>query len=156
MVKQKRDFQPGYGTHQTWLRFELPEIQGPITWNEKLYPVMLGVESSRVYVVGRPRGFQQTQTYLNPKYMYVAFVLHDGQFRRIPFLSLPEHLRMYENVRWCFPGGADERVLELREVPNWCDDMDPKWPTPKVVDLRIRQAEAKSWASISNTKTFSE
>lgn len=155
-VTQRRDFQPGYGTHQTWLRFELPESQGLVTWNEKLYPVMLGADAGKVYVVGRTRGYQQIQTHLNPRYMYIAFELKKGKFIRIPFLSVPKKLRLIENVRWCFPGGADERVLEWRGRPSWCDDMDPKWPTPQVVDLEIREAEAISWASISNTKKFSE
>lgn len=55
-VEQKREYQPGYGTHQTWLTFEVHETGRSVTWNEKLYPVMLGVAGGKVYVVGRPRG----------------------------------------------------------------------------------------------------
>lgn len=145
-VTQKREYQPGYGTHQTWLTFELPESGGRVTWNEKLYPVMLGVADGKVYVVGRPRGGQQYETYVYPRYMYVAFQLRDQKFVRIPFLSVPEPLRVKENVRWCFPGGEDKRVFEFRAKPAWCNDMDPKWPTPQVVDLTIRSAESLSWA----------
>lgn len=147
-VEQKREYQPGYGTHQTWLTFRLPEAGRTVTWNEKLYPVMLGVAESKVFVVGRPRGGQQYQTYVYPRYMYVAFELQGQEFVRIPFLSVPEALRLRENVRWCFPGGEDKRVFDLRANPAWCDDMDPKWPTPQIVDLRIRIAESLSWAGI--------
>jgi hypothetical protein len=155
-VTQKRDYQGSYGSHQSWLRFELPETKGEVTWNEKLYPVMLGVANEKVYVVGRPRGFAYISDYRRPKFMYVAFQLNGDKFERIPFLSVPEPLRIKENVRWCFPGGHDRRILELRVQPAWCDDMDPKWPTPQIVDLNIRAAEAKSWADAANAKIFSD
>jgi hypothetical protein len=155
-VTQKREYQPGYGTHQSWLTFELPEVGVAITWNEKLYPVMLGAAGGKVYVVGRPRGFEQIGTYQNPKYMYVAFEWRGDKFERIPFLSVPESLRVKENVRWCFPGGEDKRVFDFRTNPAWCDDMDPKWPTPKIVDLNIRASEAMSWAAISRTRNLSQ
>lgn len=147
-ITQKREYQPGYGTHQTWLTFDLPESGGSVTWNEKLYPVMLAAAEGKVYVVGRPRGGQQYETYVYPRYMYVAFELRGKEFVRIPFLTVPEALRLRENVRWCFPGGEDKRVFDLRVNPAWCDDMDPKWPTPQIVDLRIRIAESFSWAGI--------
>ena len=146
-VTQKREYQPGYGTHQTWLTFELTETGGSVTWNEKLYPVMLGAAGGNVYVVGRPRGSQQYETYVAPRYMYVAFQLRGKRFERVPYLSVPEPLRLKENVRWCFPGGEDKRVFEFRQLPAWCDDMDPKWPTPQIVDLNIRIAESLSWSS---------
>jgi hypothetical protein len=114
------------------------------------------VVDSKVYVVGRPRGFAYINDYLNPKYMYVAFELRDSKFERIPFLSVPEKLRIKENVRWCFPGGHDRRILELRTQPAWCDDLDPKWPTPQIVDLNIRAREALSWAAISRTQKLSD
>jgi hypothetical protein len=155
-VTQKRDYQGSYGSHQSWLTFEMPETKGEVTWNEKLYPVMLGVANGKVYVVGRPRGFAYINDYLNPRYMYVAFELRDSKFERIAFMAVPESLRIKENVRWCFPGGHDRRILELRSNPAWCDDLDPKWPTPQIVDLNIRAAEALSWAAISRTQNLSD
>lgn len=148
-VTQKREYQPGYGTHQTWLTFDLPESAGTVTWNEKLYPVMLEAAGGKVYVVGRPRGGEQYQTYVFPRYMYVAFQLRGDKFERIPFLSVPESLRFKENVRWCFPGGEDKRVFDFRKSPAWCDDMDANWPTPQIVDLSIRIAESLVWARTS-------
>ena len=155
-VTQKRDYQGSYGSHQSWLRFELPETKGEVTWNEKLYPVMLGVANEKVYVVGRPRGFAYIGDYQRPRYMYVAYELRASKFERIPFLTVPEQLRIRETVRWCFPGGHDSRILDLRTKPEWCDDMEPKWPTPQIVDLSIRAAEAKSWADAANATIFSE
>jgi hypothetical protein len=155
-VTQKRDYQGSYGSHQSWLTFELPETKGQVTWNEKLYPVMLGVADGKVYVVGRPRGDNYIRDYRRPKYMYVAFELRNSKFERIAFMALPEPLRIKENVRWCFPGGHDRRILKLRTQPAWCDDLDPKWPTPQIVDLNIRAAEAKDWADAANAKVFSE
>jgi hypothetical protein len=144
-VTQKREYHPGYGTHQSWLTFELQETGGKVTWNQHLFPTMVGVDAGRVYVIGRPHGGRQYSGYFAPKYMYVAFVLEQGRFERIPFLSVPEHLRQIENVRWCFPGGRDERVFEKRQKTAWCDDLDPAWPTPQRVDLNLRMAESKSW-----------
>ena len=144
-IHQQREYQPGYGTHKSALTFKAPNTNDLVTWNETLYPVILDELQGKVYLIGRPRGSQQYETYGYPRYMYVAFMLDNGKFQRIPFLSVPDQLRRKENIRWCFPGGSDDRVLQPRQSPAWCDDMDPSWPTPQVVDLKVRAAESQSW-----------
>jgi hypothetical protein len=148
LVQQRREYHPGYGSSQSWLKFNVEERGTPITWNAHLYPVMLGVSDGKVYVVGRPRGYDQYRMNRLPKYMYVAFEYRNGKFERIPFLSVPESIRNHENVRWCFPGGSDERDFEVRSSPSWCDDMDANWPSPRKVDLQLRKAESLAWAAV--------
>src|SRR5206468_5960130 len=93
LVKERRDFIEGYGTRRTWLTFSLPEMGGEQTWSEWLYPTMIGVADGTVYVVGRPRGSRQFSMYSHPKYVYVAYQWHGDKFERVPFMSVPEHLR---------------------------------------------------------------
>jgi hypothetical protein len=158
IVKQRRDFIEGYGTRRTWLTFFLPEMGGEQTWSEWLYPTMIGAADGAVYVVGRPRGSRQFRMYSHPKYVYVAFKWQGGQFRRIPFMSVPEHLRALENIRWCLPGGEDSR-RQMHSFGSWCvERIDPndKFPMPQVVNLTIRSEEARFWARLEGHRPDSE
>jgi hypothetical protein len=148
VVKQRRDFIEGYGTRKTWLTFSLPEMGGEKTWSQWLYPTMIGAADGKVYVVGRPRGGTQFNMYSYPRHVYVAFVWYGGSFERVPFLSVPEKLRIKENVRWCLPGGDDTKLV-IHEPRQWCLEQltpDDKFPMPQTVDLTIRDAEAIDWA----------
>lgn len=148
VVRERRDFIEGRGTRRTWLTFSLPEMGGEQTWSEWLYPTMIGVADGKVYVVGRPRGSTQFRRYSHPRYAYVAFRWRDGKFERVPFLSVPEHLRTRENVRWCMPGGDDSKLV-VRQASQWCVEKmgpDDKFPMPQIVDLDLRAREAIDWA----------
>jgi hypothetical protein len=149
VVKQRRDFIEGYGTRKTWLTFSLPEMGGEQTWEQWLYPTMIGAADGKVYVVGRPQGSRQFMTYNHPKYVYVAYVWHGHAFERIPFMRVPEALRQVENIRWCMPGGKDSKKPAQGVVEGWCvervGDAD-RFPMTKTVNLETRMAEAIYWA----------
>jgi len=158
VVMQRRDFIEGYGTRKTWLTFSLPEMGGEQTWAEWLYPTMIGATDGKVYVVGRPRGSQQFRIYSHPRYAYVAFEWKGNQFQRIPFLSVPESLRVKENVRWCLPGGDDSKQ-NVRQASQWCVERmgpDDKFPMPQIVDLDLRAREAFDWAKSAGHMPDSE
>lgn len=70
LVRETRDYVEGYGTRRTSLTFSLPELGGEQTWEEWLYPTMIGVDQGNVYVVGRPRGSRQFRIYSHPKFVY--------------------------------------------------------------------------------------
>lgn len=148
IVKQRRDFIEGYGTRKTWLTFSLPEMGGEQTWEQWLYPTMIGVVDGKVYVVGRPRGSRQFEMYSYPRYVYVAYEWRNGRFERVPFLSVPLLLRTAENIRWCLPGGADSKK-SVSGHTEWCVDRigpDDPFPMPRIVDLDLRAREAIDWA----------
>ena len=161
-VGQRRDFVEGYGTRRSWLTFSLPEMNGEQTWSEWLYPTMIGVQSGKVYVVGRPRADKQFSMYSYPRYTYVAFEWRDGKFERIPFLSVPLTVREQENVRWCLPGGSDSKEGGLASISRgWCQWPPPPnathyFPRTKKVDLAVRAEEAKFWARLSGNQPSSE
>ena len=157
-VKERRDFIEGRGTRRTWLTFSLPEMGGERTWSEYLYPTMIGAANGTAYVIGRPWGGAQFQRYSHPRYVYVAFRWRDGKFERVPFLSVPENLRTEENIRWCMPGGDDSKVAS-HNARDWCVERSgpsDKYPTPRLVDLRTRAAEAEFWARIEGHQPDSE
>jgi len=158
VVKQRRDFIEGYGTRKTWLTFSLPEMGGERTWAQWLYPTMIGVADGKVYVVGRPRGSKQFSMYSYPRYVYVAYEWRNGQFERIPFLTVPESLRIKENVRWCLPGGDDSKAKNVL-AGKWCIErlsQEDKFPNPQNVNLDIRKAEAIFWAKIDGLSPSSD
>jgi hypothetical protein len=102
IVKQRRDFIEGYGTRKTWLTFSLPEIGGEQTWVEYMQPVLITVsKDGHVYVVGWPSGEKQMGRYRHPRYGYAAFQWGKTGFERVPFISIPEHLRQEENLIRC-------------------------------------------------------
>jgi hypothetical protein len=157
-VAQRRDFIEGRGTRKTWLTFSLPEMGGEKTWAEWLYPTMIGSIDGKVYVIARPRGGKQFSMYSYPRYGYVAFEWRAGHFERVPFMSVPEALRLTENVRWCLPGGSDSKV-SVPGAGNWCVERhtgEDKFPSPKTVDLSIRSSEAKFWAQLDGHVPTSE
>lgn len=157
VVKQKRDFIEGYGTRKTWLTFSLPEMGGQRTWEQWLYPAMIGVTDGKVYVIGRPRGSRQFEMYSHPKYVYVAYIWRNGQFERIPFLQVPESLRQEENIRWCLPGGTDAKQ-PATDRTDWCVERigDSRFLMTKKVDLQARIDEAKYWAGLGGHAPDSE
>ena len=149
VVQQRRDFIEGYGTRKTWLTFSLPEMGGEQTWEQWLYPTMIGVANGNVYVIGRPRGSKQFRIYSHPRYVYVAFKWQNGRFERVPFLNVPASIRVEENVRWCFPGGGDSKTSV--QAPNqWCLEKlgDSKFPMRRTVDLPLKEQEANYWARL--------
>lgn len=157
IVKQRRDFIEGHGTRKTWLTFSLPEMGGEQTWEQWLYPAMIGVIDGKVYVIGRPRGSKQFRMYSHPRYVYVAYEWRNERFERVPFLAVPEPIRQKENIRWCLPGGEDSRMV--RQAPDqWCVEKmgDSKFPMPQVVNLQLREAEAKYWAKLEGHAPDSE
>lgn len=162
-VFQRRDVIDGYGTRQTWLTLDLPELKGRQTWDERLRPVIIEAEAGNVYVVGIPRGPKQYAAYQYPKYSYVAFIWDGNSFSRIPFMSIPEHLRRVENIRWCLPGGQDSReaASEFRTL-GWCVDQkeDPfrksTYSRSRTVDLGERAKEGLALARLDGHVPRSE
>lgn len=157
VVKQQRDFIEGNGTRKTWLTFSLPEMGGEQTWEQWLYPTMIGVADGRVYVVGRPRGSKQFRMYSHPRYVYVAYEWRNERFERIPFLAVPVSLRITENVRWCLPGGDDSKTAQQGHG-QWCVEQigDSKFPMSRAVNLPLREQEAKYWAGLEGHAPDSE
>jgi hypothetical protein len=151
VVKQRRDFIEGYGTRKTWLTFSLPEMGGEQTWVEHMQPILLAVsKTGQVFVVGWPSGFKQMSMYRLPKYGYVAYQWKGAAFQRVPFLSVPEELRLQENLIRCTP---KRRHVNWETKLAWgCDNnSDYVLGESRRIDLTKMQDWALKDAQLRNT-----
>jgi len=102
-IYQKHEYLENYGTNQSWVEIDLPEMGGKRVWHSYLIPQRVDVVQGKVYVFGVPRGDRQYYYYSDPKNFLVGFSWNGSEFVRIPFLSIPESARQEENVYSCVP-----------------------------------------------------
>lgn len=85
-IHQKHEYYENYGTNQSWVEIDLPELGGKRVWHSYLKPMRVDVHLGAVYVFGRPRGPRQMVHYRYPMNNMAAFLWRDGEFQRIPFM----------------------------------------------------------------------
>jgi hypothetical protein len=150
-IHQKRQYFEDYGTNQSWVTIDLPELGGKQVWHSYLMPQRVDVVDGKVYVFGRPRGDRQLTYYRYPKYMMVGFVWDGANFQRVPYLSLPEKIRQEENVLPClsreFSGGASGVSIQ-QKGKVWCAKRDDSRGSSKFIDLIEYKKLADEWAAI--------
>ena len=92
VVEQKKRME-GNIARETWLTINLPEFSAsPIVWNERLIPIIVNIDSGKLYVVGVPPTGREMELYGCPKPYYVEFVWDNGKWKRIPFEEIPTQI----------------------------------------------------------------
>jgi hypothetical protein len=129
---------------ETALTFDLPEMGGKQTWREFLYPAIVDVYEGKVYVVGDVRGsLQKFSAYRDPRFLYVAFVYESGQWTRIPFSKVPQHVRTRENIPGCLKD-ASRNTWDAKQI-GWCGDGGSWKPDEqRAISLEVRESLAKN------------
>lgn len=156
VVKQEREHYDNYGTAQSWLTFSLPEMGGKRTWHSHLTPQRIDVHEGKVYVFGFPRGDKQFAFYHRPKNYMVAAVWADGDFKRIPFISVPEMLRQEENVYPCISVRRDQLLTIATKREKWCSARGDRGQFGKKVNLDEYKDLAAFYADLTNSQPASE
>lgn len=157
VVRQKHKYFDNYGTDQSWVTFTLPEMGGTQTWYSYLTPQRVDIDRGRVFVFGFPRGDKQFAYYRSPKNYMVAFVWTDGEFKRIPFVDVPEHLRQDENVHSCVPARKRELLtLVDKAAAQWCPIRGDRWKFERRINLADYQALARFYAGLDNAQPASD
>ncbi|WP_439588564.1 hypothetical protein [Hydrogenophaga sp.] len=144
-IHQKREYYENYGTAQSWITIELPELGGKQVWHSYLMPQRVDVVNGKVYVFGIPRGDVQYSFYSDPKNYIVAFSWDGSSFRRIPFLSVPEASRQEENVYRCLPEGRITIDI-ARKDSQWCEPIGDEQQFTKRIELSEYQEASKIFA----------
>lgn len=122
VVEQKKRADRGIA-REAWLTISLPEFSAqPIVWHENLTPLIVNVDSGRLYVVGYPPTVVECRHYSDPRPFYVGFVWGGRTWNQIPFEEIPESIYTTNMLIEGFPpSGTDLLTLEKknsREVNN--------------------------------------
>lgn len=133
-IHQKREYYDNYGTAQSWVTIDLPELGGKQVWHSYLMPQRVDVVDGKVYVFGIPRGDVQYSFYSDPKNYIVAFSWDGASFRRIPFLSVPELVRQEENAYRCIPKNKTIVDIAVKDA-EWCEPIGDQQKFTKTIDL---------------------
>ena len=139
---------------ETALTFDLPETHGQQTWRQNLYPVIFDVFQGRVYAVGAVT-YKSAWQYQRPRYGYVAYVFSQGNWSRVPFISLPEAIRKSENIAFC----ATPNMLSSwqEKQVGWCNLAGQYvGGASRDIDILAHELNAKQMAELANTTTKSE
>ena len=156
-VHQKREVYENYGTNQSWVEIDLPELGGKQVWHSYLMPQRVDVFGGNVYVFGASRGIRQNQFYSYPKNFLVGFKWNGSIFERIPFLSIPEVIRREENIYPCIPDTGLLSALKIGlKDKTWCEIRGDKWKFGKVINLDDYQKLALFYAALDGTTPKSE
>lgn len=155
-IHQKREYYENYGTSQSWVTIDLPELGGKQVWHSYLMPQRVDVVDGKVYVFGIPRGDRQLQYYRSPKHYMVAFVWGGSDFNRIPFLSVPEEMRKEENIYPCIPNPVVAKLDATKKITSWCPPRGDKGQLTKNLDLGVYSEVADEWAALYRWTNRSE
>ncbi len=150
-IHQKREHYENYGTAQSWVTIDLPELGGKQVWHSYLMPQRVDVVNGKVYVFGIPRGDRQLSYYKYPKYFMVGFVWQGAAFERIPFLTLPIQIREAENIFPCLPndiGIRNRKLTILQKDSAWCKRRNDSGASSRLIDIQEYKALADKWAAI--------
>lgn len=154
-IHQKREHFENYGTAQSWVTIDLPELGGEQVWHSYLMPQRVDVVDGQVYVFGLPRGDRQYKAYKYPKNYMVAFKWSGSTFERIPFLSVPLHIRIEENIFPCIPSSFDRLLYAQKEV-SWCEPIGDDKQFGKKIPLEEYQALALRYSRRSGGLPISD
>lgn len=156
IVHQKREYYDNYGTNQSWVEIDLPELGGKQVWHSYLMPQRVDVVDGKVYVFGIPRGARQLEHYRFPKHYMVAFRWTGTAFERIPFLQVPDVARKEENLFSCVPGARPAKLAMKVKDASWCPPRGEKGELGKTLDLPTYKGVADRWAAAYNWTSRSE
>lgn len=154
-IHQKHEVYDNYGTNQSWVEIDLPELGGKRVWHSYLMPMRVDVVDRKVFVFGAPRGIRQNIFYQYPKNYLVGFEWSGSAFVRVPFLQLPESIRKEENVYPCVPPHASQLALSKKDS-QWCPVRGDKWKFGKTINLGDYQALAMFYAGLDGGQPISE
>ena len=155
-IQQKREVFDNYGTNQSWVTIDLPELGGKQMWHSYLMPQRVDVVDGKVYVFGAPRGIRQNQFYRYPKHYLVGFKWSGNEFVRIPFLQIPESMRREENIYPCLPPSIRNPLHVNLKDTTWCPVRGDKWKFGKSINLTDYESLAIFYAELDGTKPISE
>lgn len=155
-IHQKREYHDNYGTAQSWVTIDLPELGGKQTWHSYLMPMRVDIKDGVVYVFGRPRGPLQVGMYKYPKYLLVAFRWSGSGFERTPFLSIPEELRREENIYSCLPNESTDMLRMSEKDQQWCNSTGDRKQFGKSIDILEYQKLAAGYARLDGGTYQSE
>lgn len=144
-IHQKREYRENYGTIQSWVTIDLPELGGKQVWHSYLMPQRVDVVDGKVYVFGAPRGDVQYSFYSDPKNYMVAFSWDGASFRRIAFLSVPELIRQEENVYRCIPRERAKIDIAKKDA-QWCEPAGDRQQFTKKIELSEYRATSITFA----------
>ena len=155
-IHQKREYFENYGTSQSWVTIDLPELGGKRVWHSYLMPQRVDVVDGKVYVFGIPRGAKQLEYYRFPKNYMVALLWNGNDFVRIPFLQVPSIARLMENVFPCVPDLKKTKFYVDEKESKWCPARGDKGELGKFLDLSVYTGLADKWAATYNWTNRSE
>jgi len=141
-IHQRHEVFDNYGTNQSWVEIDLPELGGKRVWHSYLIPQRVDVHLGKVYVFGMPRGDRQYQHYQYPRSFLVAFIWTGSEFVRTPFLGVPEALRQEENVYSCIPENRRTVLTTKQKNDSWCPPKGDDKQFTKQINLPAFQALA--------------
>jgi hypothetical protein len=143
-VHRQQKYNTEYLPIGTTLTFELPEI-GKITWSENLCPAIVDVQGKDIYTVGQTCTDPQFGKYRLPRHLYVAYQLDGKNWKRIPFLSLPENIRIKENIPGCL--NYSKNIAWTKKQTGWCAEKDGLWVwrenATRLINLHEQETRAK-------------
>lgn len=155
-IHQKREYFENYGTSQSWVTIDLPELGGKRVWHSYLAPMRVDVIDGNLYVFGKPRGPRQISYYRYPQNHMVAFKWHNSEFQRMPFLNLPASLREAENVYPCLPTNSHQKLTVANKDAQWCPPSGDKSQFVKQINLSEYQKLAIQFAKLDGGLPISE
>ncbi len=155
-IHQKREYYENYGTSQSWVTIDLPELGGKRVWHSYLMPQRADLVDGKVYVFGIPRGAKQLEYYRFPKYYMVAFQWTGASFERIPFQSVPVKIRDKENTFSCVPKPSTNRLLLATKTVEWCPARGANGELGKELHQEIYKRVADHLARAANWTDRSE
>jgi len=155
-IHQKHEYYDNYGTNQSWVEIDLPELGGKRVWHSYLMPQRVDVMNGKVYVFGVPRGIRQNQFYQYPKHYLVGFEWTGGEFSRIPFLKIPAEIRQEENVYPCLPIPVVKQLTLNQKTEQWCPVRGDKWKFGKMIKIADYEALAAFYAELAGGKPISD
>jgi hypothetical protein len=142
-IHRAHTFNTDHQLINTRLTIDLPELGGKKVWEENLYPAIVEIDQSKVYVVGSVRGStSKFGQYLAPRYLYVAFIYDQGAWLRIPFMTIPEKFRKKENILSCLDQPTHVSLSEKQS--GWCTE-DGSWR--KTASSEISLAKNEQYAN---------
>lgn len=155
-IHQKHEYYDNYGTNQSWVEIDLPELGGKRVWHSYLKPMRVDVQQGSVYAFGRPRGPRQVSHYMYPKNHMVAFKWTGAEFSRIPFLQVPEGIRREENVYSCIPNPRSRKLTSQIKDKQWYEPSGDEGQFVKKINLSDYQQLAIQFAKLDGGLPISD
>jgi hypothetical protein len=98
------------------LTLDLPEFSTqPILWHESLDPMIVNVDSGRLYVVGTAPTEREFDLYGKPRPPYVGFIWEGSAWKRIPFDGIPQAIYTTNMLIESVPDAGTNMLTEVRK-----------------------------------------